>query len=123
MPPTIVHRDYYAMLEILPSADSATIKSAYRRLALAKHPDRQKNVPNATADFQLVILTATCYQSIPVWSVNYDWCSYIKINEAYGELVDDDKRLEYENIYRSIIGPREIKNGKIAGLEKTASAA
>ncbi|KAJ5507902.1 hypothetical protein N7527_010045 [Penicillium freii] len=53
MPPTIVSHDYYAILGIPQSANSATIKSTYRRLALAKHPDRRENEPNATAEFQL----------------------------------------------------------------------
>ncbi|KAJ5350803.1 DnaJ domain protein [Penicillium brevicompactum] len=92
MPPTNFRHDYYAILGIPQSADSATIKSTYRRLALAKHPDRRKNVPNATAEFQL-------------------------LNEAYEELYDVDKRREYDRIYRSTIGPREIKNRKIAELE------
>lgn len=53
MAPTTVH-DYYAILEIPQSADSATIKLTYKGLALAKHPDRRRNEPNATAEFQLI---------------------------------------------------------------------
>lgn len=56
MASTRVH-NYYAILGIPQSADSATIKSKYKRLALAQHPDRRRNEPSATADFQLVSLT------------------------------------------------------------------
>lgn len=55
MAPTRVH-NYYEILGIPQSADAATIKLTYKRLALAKHPDRRRNEPSATADFQLVSL-------------------------------------------------------------------
>ncbi|TQV90750.1 DnaJ domain-containing protein [Cordyceps javanica] len=45
--------DYYAVLQISDEADASTIKAAYKRLALAKHPDRNRAL-NATADFQKV---------------------------------------------------------------------
>jgi curved DNA-binding protein CbpA len=44
MSPTTARRDYYAVLEIPPSADLATITNAYKRMALEKHPDRYKAV-------------------------------------------------------------------------------
>lgn len=55
LPSTVLH-DYYAILGIPQSADPASIKSAYKRLALVKHPDRRRNEPKATAEFQLVSL-------------------------------------------------------------------
>ncbi|RDW64335.1 uncharacterized protein DSM5745_09746 [Aspergillus mulundensis] len=65
------HRDYYAVLGVQPTADSGTIKAAYRKLALTKHPDRNKDA-NATAEFQL-------------------------ISEAYETLVDETKRRTYDS--------------------------
>ncbi|KAF7167576.1 hypothetical protein CNMCM5623_000882 [Aspergillus felis] len=47
-----VRRHYYAVLKIPHSADLATITNAYKRLALEKHPDRNKG-RDATAEFQL----------------------------------------------------------------------
>lgn len=47
-------QDYYAVLEILPEADDAAIRSNYRRLALLRHPDRNPNNVEATIEFQLV---------------------------------------------------------------------
>lgn len=55
MAPATVH-DYYAILGMSQSANPATIRSAYLKLALAKHPDHRKNEPNAKAEFQLVSL-------------------------------------------------------------------
>ncbi|KAJ5835746.1 DnaJ domain protein [Penicillium robsamsonii] len=92
MSPTTVRNNYYAILGIPQSADSATIRSRYKRLVLDTHPDRNKE-PNATAEFQL-------------------------LQTAYEELYDVDKRREYDRIYRSTIGPEEAKNQKIAELEK-----
>ncbi|KPM40549.1 hypothetical protein AK830_g6002 [Neonectria ditissima] len=44
--------DHYAVLQVSPTADEATIKSAYRRLARLKHPDKNTDTPDATAEFQ-----------------------------------------------------------------------
>lgn len=55
MLPTTVYHDYYAVMEIHQSADSATIRTAYRRLARAKHPDKEGGTD---AEFKLVSLTA-----------------------------------------------------------------
>ena len=38
--PELVHRDYYEILGIEPSATDAEIRSAYRRLVLKWHPAR-----------------------------------------------------------------------------------
>ncbi|KAJ3495951.1 hypothetical protein NLG97_g3024 [Lecanicillium saksenae] len=43
--------DYYAILQISEDADDNTIKASYKRLALAKHPDRNRTL-DTTAQFQ-----------------------------------------------------------------------
>ncbi|KAJ8213762.1 hypothetical protein LV158_003591 [Aspergillus fumigatus] len=91
LPSTVLH-DYYAILGIPQSADPASIKSAYKRLALVKHPDRRRNEPKATAEFQL-------------------------LNAAYEQLRDVDRRREYDRIYESTIRHQKIKNQKIAELD------
>lgn len=63
--------DYYAVLEVDRSADSKTIKAAYRRLALAYHPDRNPGNKEAEDKFK-------------------------SINEAYAVLSDDAKRARYD---------------------------
>lgn len=45
--------DYYAILQIPEDADDNTIKASYKRLALAKHPDRNRTL-DTTAQFQTV---------------------------------------------------------------------
>lgn len=54
MAPTAFTVDYYNVLGVAFAADQASIKAAYRRLALLKHPDKNGNSKKATTDFQEV---------------------------------------------------------------------
>lgn len=63
-------RDYYEVLGVDRSADAATIKKAYRKLAMKYHPDVNKE-PDAEDKFK-------------------------EINEAYEILSDTDKRQAYD---------------------------
>lgn len=60
----------YELLGVPKSADDATIKKAYRKLAVKYHPDKNKD-ENATAKFQ-------------------------KISAAFATLSDESKRKEYD---------------------------
>ena len=64
-------RDYYEVLGIDKTADPATIKKAYRKLAKKYHPD--SNVGNAAAAEK-----------------------FKEVNEAYEVLSDKDKRARYD---------------------------
>jgi DnaJ-class molecular chaperone len=64
-------RDYYAILGVSRDADAATLKKAYRKLAMKWHPDKNPdNVAEAQAKFQ-------------------------EISEAYDVLSDPEKRQVY----------------------------
>jgi len=65
--------DYYAILNIQPTASKKEIKEAFKREALKWHPDRNSS-PDATARMQL-------------------------INEAYLILKDDEARERYDKQY------------------------
>jgi curved DNA-binding protein CbpA len=65
--------DYYAILNINPTASKKEIKEAFKREALQWHPDRN-NSPDATIKMQL-------------------------INEAYLILKDDEARARYDKQY------------------------
>ena len=64
-------RDYYEVLGVQSGATKEQIKSAYRKLALEFHPDRNKS-PEAEARFK-------------------------EISEAYAVLSDDEKRRQYDS--------------------------
>lgn len=63
--------DYYATLEVARDADGATLKSAYRKLAMKFHPDRNPGDSTAEAKFKA-------------------------ISEAYDCLKDPQKRAAYD---------------------------
>lgn len=63
--------DYYETLGVTPGADAATIKAAYRKLALNYHPDRNPGNREAEEKFK-------------------------EINEAYAVLSDPGKRSRYD---------------------------
>jgi len=63
--------DYYELLGVASDADSATIKAAYRKLALKYHPDRNQGDVEAEETFK-------------------------KVNEAYAVLSDPEKRQRYD---------------------------
>lgn len=63
--------DYYELLGVERNADSATIKSAYRRLAMQCHPDKNPGCVDSEARFKA-------------------------INQAYDCLKDEQKRAAYD---------------------------
>ena len=68
---TVTKRDYYEILGVDRGADDATIKGAYRKLALKYHPDR--NPDNAEAEEK-----------------------FKEAAEAYSVLSDSQKRAAYD---------------------------
>jgi DnaJ-class molecular chaperone len=75
-------RNHYRVLDIDSTADEATIKAAFRRLARRYHPDLAKNA-RAGRRFQ-------------------------EIREAYDVLSDPDKRRQYDEIYRAQTALRRV---------------
>ncbi len=64
-------RDYYEILGVERTIDAAGLKSAYRKLAMEHHPDRNGGCDDSMARFK-------------------------EISEAYGVLSDDQKRAAYD---------------------------
>jgi molecular chaperone DnaJ len=72
-------RDYYEILEVSREVAAAELKSAYRRLALKYHPDRNPNDPEASERFK-------------------------EASEAYAVLSDPEKRQRYDRLGHSGVG-------------------
>lgn len=88
-------KDYYHILQVTKDAGAEEIKKAYRRLALRFHPDVNKDEPASVEYFR-------------------------DITEAYGVLIDADKRRKYdrdrargfarEDIYQDIFARSEFRD-------------
>ncbi|MFB3815508.1 MAG: molecular chaperone DnaJ [Terriglobales bacterium] len=76
---TNVKRDYYEVLGVSRTATDQEIKSAYRRLALQYHPDRNPDNPDAEERFK-------------------------ECSEAYAVLADRDKRAMYDRFGHAGVG-------------------
>ncbi len=72
-------RDYYEVLGVARAANDQEIKSAYRKLALQFHPDRNPNNPDAEEKFK-------------------------ECSEAYAVLADGDKRAAYDRYGHAGLG-------------------
>ena len=72
-------RDYYDILGVSKTASAAELKSAYRKLALQWHPDRNKS-PDAETRFK-------------------------EINEAYQVLSDSKKKQTYDQFGHAAFDP------------------
>jgi DnaJ-class molecular chaperone len=68
---SMADKDYYTILGVTRNATEDKIKQAYRKLALKYHPDRNPGDPHAEERFK-------------------------EVSEAYGVLVDRDKRRRYD---------------------------
>ena len=68
---TNVKRDYYEVLGVSRTSTDQEIKSAYRKLALQYHPDRNPDNPDAEEQFK-------------------------ECSEAYAMLADSEKRARYD---------------------------
>jgi len=85
-------RDYYETLGVDRSADAATIKKAYRKLAMQYHPDRNPDDEEAEQRFK-------------------------EISEAYDVLSDQEKRAAYDRFGHSAFSGGAGGAGQAGGFD------
>ena len=85
-------RDYYEVLGVARDASDQDLKSAYRKLALKHHPDRNQHEPDAEDKFK-------------------------EAAEAYAVLSDPDKRARYDRFgHAGVGGPASGGPGGFGGF-------
>lgn len=83
---SVAKRDYYEVLGVGRDADEQSLKSAYRKLALQYHPDRNPNNPTAEEKFK-------------------------EAAEAYSVLSDSQKRAAYDRFGHAGVGTSAAGGG------------
>jgi len=83
-------RDYYEILGVTKTIDDAGLKSAFRKLAMEHHPDRNGGCENATGRFK-------------------------EINEAYSVLSDPQKRAAYDRFGHAGVNGQQGGGGGFGG--------
>ncbi len=84
-------RDYYDVLGLKKGASEGEIKSAYRKLAMKYHPDKNSGDKEAEAKFK-------------------------ELNEAYSVLADADKRSKYDRFGHAGVDPNANFGGGFGGF-------
>ena len=79
----MVETDYYSLLQVERTADPATIKSAYRKLAMECHPDRNGGCTNAEAKFKALSEAYECLKD-PQKRAAYDRFGHAAFRGAGG---------------------------------------
>lgn len=86
-----MNKDYYKILGVNENADEKEIKSAYRKLAVKYHPDKNKGNKNAEEQFK-------------------------EISEAYDTLSDSSKREQYDYQRKNPFGGGRSFHGQGGGF-------
>jgi molecular chaperone DnaJ len=105
----MVETDYYELLQVERGADEKTLKSAYRRLAMECHPDRNGGCPDAEARFKAISEAYDCLKD-PQKRAAYDRFGHaaFKNNGAGGFGAGQDFG-SFSDIFENIFG--EFMNG------------
>lgn len=106
-------RDYYEILGVDKKASADDIKSAYRKLAMQYHPDRNKS-PDAEEKFK-EMSEAYAVLSDQVKKQQYDQFGHLGIDQKYSQS-DIFRGVNFEDIFRDLgIGGINFGNG-IGGI-------
>src|SRR3954469_23064094 len=95
--------DYYEMLQVERTADPATIKSAYRKLAMECHPDRNGGCTNAEAKFKALSEAYECLKD-PQKRAAYDRFGHAAFRGGNGNGGGAQDFSSFADIFDNIFG-------------------
>jgi molecular chaperone DnaJ len=101
-------RDYYEVLGVARDADAATLKRAYRELALKYHPDQNPDNPDAEAHFKEVSEAYTVL-SDPEQRMKYDRRGFEGVGGGVGVDVGGFTDL-FESLFGDLFGKRKARS-------------
>src|SRR3954468_471049 len=102
--------DYYELLEVERTADDATIKSAYRKLAMKFHPDRNAGCKENESKFKAVSEAYDCLKD-PQKRAAYDRFGHAAFRQGGGGGPQDFSG--FSDIFESVFG--EFMGGRQGG--------
>ncbi len=106
----MVDTDYYELLQVERGADDKAIKSAYRRLAMECHPDRNGGCPDAEARFKAISEAYDCLKD-PQKRAAYDRFGHAAFrNGGFGGAGNAQDFGSFSDIFENIFG--EFMNGQ-----------
>ncbi|PAX09398.1 molecular chaperone DnaJ [Sphingomonas lenta] len=106
--------DYYELLQCERTADAATIKSAYRKLAMKYHPDKNAGCKDAEAKFKAVNEAYDCLKD-PQKRAAYDRFGHAAFRNGGGHAGAQDFS-GFSDIFESVFG--EFMNGRGGGRQQ-----
>lgn len=107
--------DYYELLEVERTADAGTIKSAYRKLAMKYHPDKNAGCQDSEAKFKAVSQAYDCLKD-PQKRAAYDRFGHAAFQQGAGGGAQDFSGFSdiFENIFGEFMGGQGRGGGRAA---------
>jgi molecular chaperone DnaJ len=110
--------DFYELLEVERTADSATIKSAYRKLAMQYHPDRNPGCDESEAKFKAINAAYECLKD-PQKRAAYDRFGHAAFQNGGpgGGSGGGDGFAAFSDIFENIFGSDFMGGGRGQGRD------
>jgi len=113
--------DFYELLECERTADGATIKSSYRRLAMVHHPDRNPGNPEAETKFKAISEAYDCLKD-PQKRAAYDQYGHAAFRQGGGGAGQGQGFEGFSDIFESVFGDfmgggRQQRGGQRRGAD------
>ncbi len=111
----MLNTDYYELLQVERTADERTIKSAYRKLAMECHPDRNPGCKNSEERFKAISQAYDCLKD-PQKRAAYDRFGHAAFqNGGFGNGGGAQDFGSFSDIFENIFG--EFMNGAQGGRQ------